>query len=413
MFWFPHGGPTGGMWLITRYRDISWLLKDGSLIKDITRVVPAEKLGPEAEAKGLLSSDPPDHMRLRALVNQAFTPQRIRALEPRITQIAEELLARVRAAGEMEFMAGFAIPLPVIAIAELLGVPAGDRHEFRAWSNALLRGMDGIRANAEIAKKGEEANLALIGYLGTLVAQRRAAPRDDLISALIAAQDGGEQLSEEELVVMCRLLLIAAHETTVNLLGNGLLTLLQHREQWQLLRQQPELLPSAIEGMLRYESPVQRATIRFTTRSLAIAGQTIPAGQQVSAVIGAANRDPAQFPEPDRFDITRQPNRHLAFGLGIHFCLGAPLARTEARIGFGQLLAGFPEMALATSTPPCRMRRAPRSGCRPTKSQPFRPGRTAGFQPARLNGPRPSSPPDLTDRGLPARQMHASCPRSG
>jgi pimeloyl-[acyl-carrier protein] synthase len=351
VFWFPHGGPTGGMWLVTRYRDVSSLLKDNSLIKDITRVVPPEKLGREAANKDLLTSDPPDHTRLRALVNQAFTPQRIRALEPRITQIAAELLAQVRTAGAMEFMADFAIPLPVIVIAELLGVPAEDQHAFRAWSNDVMRSIDGIRANEEIAKKGEEAGLALAGYFGTLVAQRRAAPRDDLLSALIAAQDGGEQLSAEELVGMCQLLLIAGHETTVNLLGNGLLTLLQHREQWQLLQQHPELLPGAIEEMLRYESPVQRATIRFTGRSLAIAGQTLEPGQQVSAVIGAANRDPAHFPDPDRFDITRQPNRHLAFGLGIHFCLGAPLARTEARIGFGQLLANFPGMALATDTP--------------------------------------------------------------
>lgn len=180
---------------------------------------------------------------------------------------------------------------------------------------------------------------------------RRAEPRDDLISALAAARDGDDRLSEEELIGMCQLLLIAGHETTVNLLGNGLYLLLSHREQWELLLRHPELLESAVEEMLRYESPVQRATARFAAVPVEIAGQTVPNGQQVSAVIAAANRDPAHFAEPDRFDITRQPNHHLAFGRGIHFCLGAPLARAEARIAFGQLLAGFPTLELVSDVP--------------------------------------------------------------
>jgi cytochrome P450 len=351
VFWLPHGGPTGGMWLVTRYEDVAFLLKDSHTTKEIRRVVPPEKLGPQAENPDLLTSDPPDHTRLRALVNLAFTPKRIRQLEPRIAALAAELLAQVRDAGAMEFMADFAVPLPIIVIAELLGVPPEDRAEFRVWTNNMMRGLDAISASAEIAKKAEEAGLALASYFAALFTERRAQPQDDLISGLIAARDGSDQLSEEELLGMCQLLLIAGHETTVNLLGNGLLTLLRHRQQWELLQQEPGLLDSAIEEMLRYESPVQRSTLRFTTEPLTVAGQTIATGQQVSAVIGAANRDPAQFPAPDRFDIRRQPNRHLAFGRGIHFCLGAPLARTEARIAFSQLLDNFPGMELATDTP--------------------------------------------------------------
>lgn len=247
----------------------------------------------------------------------------------------------------MDFMADFAVPFPIIVIAELLGVPAEDRREFRAWSNALVRGIDAFGQNPEVVRQGQEADQALANYFDELIAQRRAKLRNDLISALIAAHDGNDRLSEEELIGMCQLLLIASHETTVNLLGNGLYLLLRHREQWELLLRRPELLESAIEEMLRYESPVQRGTARFAVAPpLEIAGQTVPAGQQVSAVIAAANRAPAHFAEPDRFDIIRQPNHHLAFGRGVHFCLGAPLARAEARIAFGQLLAGFPTLEL-------------------------------------------------------------------
>jgi pimeloyl-[acyl-carrier protein] synthase len=312
--------------------------------------VPPEKLPPQPISRDLLGSDPPDHTRLRALVNLAFTPKRIRELKPRIAQIARNLLDQARPKDQMEFMAEFAVPLPIIVIAELLGVPPTDRREFRVWSNDLVRGIDAMGRNPDAAQKGQEAGLALANYFGKLFRQRRAQPQNDLMSALIAARDGQDTLSEEELIGMCQLLLIAGHETTVNLLGNGLLTLLRHPDQLTLLRRQPDLMESAIEEMLRFESPVQRGTTRFTIASLEIAGQTIAAGHQVSTVIGAANRDPAPFPDPDRFDITRQPNHHLAFGRGIHFCLGAPLARAEARIAFSQLLNDYLNLELATDT---------------------------------------------------------------
>jgi pimeloyl-[acyl-carrier protein] synthase len=243
------------------------------------------------------------------------------------------------------------LPLPVIVIAELLGVPPEDHHTFHAWSNQMVTGFDAVRRSEEHVKQTQEATLALGQYFADLIRRRRQQPRDDLISALTLARDAQDRLTEDELLAMCMLLLIAGHETTVNLLGNGLLTLLRHPTQLALLKNHPERLLSAVEEMLRFESPVQRATFRFTAETFEIGGRTLDKGQQVSAVLGAANRDPTQFPQPDTFDITRQPNRHLAFGLGIHFCLGAPLARTEARIGFARLLEQLPNLQLVSQTP--------------------------------------------------------------
>lgn len=348
-FWLAHGGPRKGMWLITRHADVAFLLKEAYTTKDVSRFTPPEQLSPFDH--NMLSKDPPDHTRLRALATQAFTPGRIRDLEPRIAQIVDELLAKVRAQGGMEFMADFALPLPVIVIAELLGVPPEERDTFHAWSNQMVTGVDAVRTNATKVQQSEEAGLALGQYFAELVRRRRAQPKEDLISALTQVRDVQDRLTENELLAMCMLLLIAGHETTVNLLGNGLLTLLRHPAQRALLQRQPDLLPSAIEEMLRFESPVQRATFRLTTDAITIGGATIEQGQQVSAVIGAANRDPEQFPQPDNFDITRQPNRHLAFGLGVHFCLGAPLARTEARLGFARLLEQLPNLRLVNPTP--------------------------------------------------------------
>src|SRR3990172_3690217 len=215
----------------------------------------------------------------------------------------------------------------------------------------MVTGVDAVRASEANRQQSQEATLALGQYFVDLVRRRREQPRDDLISALTTARDAQDRLTEDELLAMCMLLLIAGHETTVNLLGNGLLTLLGHPAQLTLLKNRPELLPSAVEEMLRFESPVQRATFRLTPEPFEIGTTTLEKGQQVSAVIGAANRDPDPFLQPDTFDITRQPNRHLAFGLGIHFCLGAPLARVEARIGFARLLEQLPNLQLVSQTP--------------------------------------------------------------
>ncbi len=347
--WLAHGGPTGGMWLLTRYEDVAAVLKEARTSKDASRLTPPEQL--TAFDHNMLSKDPPDHTRLRALANLAFTPRRVKDLEPRIAQIVDELIAQARPHGGMEFMADFALPLPVIVIAELLGVPREDQDTFHAWSNQIVTGVDVVRASETSRQLSQEATLALANYFADLIRHRRRQPKDDLVSALIAARDAQDKLSEDELLAMCILLLIAGYETTVNLLGNGLLTLLRHPDQLALLKNDPDCLPTAIEEMLRFESPVQRATFRLTTETVEMGGTPIEKGQQVSAVMGAANRDPNQFPQPDTFDITRQPNRHLAFGLGIHFCLGAPLARAEARIGFARLLEQLPDLRLASSTP--------------------------------------------------------------
>lgn len=348
-FWQAHSGPTGGMWLVTRYQDALMLLKEGHTTKDAMRVKPSAEV--TFFDHTMLSKDAPEHTRLRALASLAFTPARVRDLEPRIAQIVEELIARVQPNGGMDFIADFAISLPAIVIAELLGVPPEDRDKFHDWSEKVARGtVDELRTETA-AKEGDEAGMALAYYFSDLFDLRRRQPAADLVSAFIAARDDQDRLTEIELMAMCMGLLIAGHTTTANLLGNGMLTLLRHPAQLALLQRQPDLMPSAVEEMLRYESPIQRATFRMTKVPVEIGGTMVPEGQQVSAVIGAANRDPEVFAEPESFEITRHPNRHVAFGFGAHFCFGAPLARAQARLGFSRLLERLPNLRLANQTP--------------------------------------------------------------
>jgi pimeloyl-[acyl-carrier protein] synthase len=347
-YWVPFSG-SSGMWLITRYADVAALFKEAHFSNDMSRIAPPEQA--MAFSKTLIFSDPPDHTRVRALVHQAFTPRRVKDLEPRISVIVDELLAQVRPHGAMDFVADFASVLPIIVIAELLGVPPGDRAQFQAWANMIARGSDNLRATYEDRQAYRDAGNQLGRYFQQLLAKRRRQPQDDLLTSLLDARDVQDRLSEEELLQTCSLLLLGGYETTARLLGSGLFTLLSHPDQLALLQQHPTLLPSAIEEMLRFESPVQQAILRITTAPVELAGQQFADGELLSAVIGAANRDPAQFPNPDQFDITRDPNRHLAFGFGIHFCLGAPLARLEARIAFGRLLAQLPALQLAQPAP--------------------------------------------------------------
>jgi cytochrome P450 len=349
VFWLPHANAPGGMWCIARYDDIAFVLREAPIFKDTSRIAPPDTLTPLDRA--MLQRDPPDHTRLRRLASHAFTPRRVHDLMPRIEQISLDLIERIRARGEADFIADYARPLPIIVIAELLGVPFEDHKQFSTWSDQIMAGSDSVLGGEEAARQSHQAMASLVDYFTTLIRQRRHSPRDDLISALIAAHDAGDSLSEDELLGMCVLLLIAGHETTVNLIGNGLLTLLRHPDQLNLLRRQPEYLTSAIEEMLRYESPVQRSTPRFAAEPFVIGGEQIEAGQQISLMFGAANRDPAHFSDPDRFDITRQPNPHLGFGMGIHYCLGAPLARIEARVAFTHILERLPAIRLATDTP--------------------------------------------------------------
>lgn len=340
-----------GLWLVTRYADVETVLKDARFKKDAQTLIKKRGGNPPVLPPMMLMVDPPDHARLRNLVSQAFTPAVSRSLETRIRSIVQDLLARVKAKGTLEFIEDFAMPLPVVVIAELLGVPLKDREHFRQWSGEFAAGSDFVAASKEVLERGRVALAALKEYFQQLIAQRRREPKSDLISGLIAARDEEGKLSEEELIGSCILLLIAGHETTMNLLGNGLHALLTFPHETKKLRERPELLESAVEEMLRYDAPLQRSTFRFADESVELAGQTIEFGQQVSAVIGSANRDPKVFSEPDKFDITRQPNRHQSFGRGIHFCLGAPLARLEAKVAFEELLETFPSLDFSGEAP--------------------------------------------------------------
>lgn len=343
----PDGRP---LWLITRYEDVVAALKNPHLIKNGRSVMSTEqqeKYGNppksiELFSYNMLSVDPPDHTRLRTLVQKAFTPRRIEQLRPRIQEIANTLLDEVQPQGQMDFINDYAFPLPIIVIAELLGVPAEDREELRKWSNAAVEAESTEDRFAILAPAMD----AFVEYLAKMFASRREHPQDDLITALIEAEEAGDKLSEDELYAMVILLLIAGHETTVNLIGNGMLALLTNPEQMQLLKGQPSLIHSAIEEFLRYDGPVETSTARFASEDVTIGDQTIPRGEQVMVVIGSADRDEQRFDAADTLDITRTDNRHIAFGHGIHFCLGAPLARLEGEIAINTVLQRLPDIRL-------------------------------------------------------------------
>jgi cytochrome P450 len=293
----------------------------------------------------MLGLDPPDHTRLRGLVAKAFTPRRVEALRPRVQRIADELLDEVAGRDVVDLIDALAFPLPIIVICELLGVPATDRANFREWTAILTVPI----ASREMVARRRAAAIAFNDYLLGVFADRRRAPRDDLISALLAARDGAARLSERELLNTITLLLVAGHDTTVNLIGNGVLALLSAPGQRKLLTDGPELLPGAIEELLRYDGPVERASQRIALEDMEIAGTHVPKGAWVHVSLGAADRDPEAFADPDALDLTRTDNRHVAFGHGPHYCLGAPLARLEGRVAIGTLLARFPGLALATA----------------------------------------------------------------
>ncbi|HEX2568254.1 MAG TPA: cytochrome P450 [Polyangia bacterium] len=347
-----------GAWLVTSHSACSSVLRSKHFGKEGQKVLPPEKLAlipqesmelVERRRNNMLFRDPPDHTRLRGLVSQAFTPRTIEGLRPHIGEIAEHLLAQAKARGQMDLISDFAFPLPIIVIAELLGVPPEERDRFKAWSNQLIVGLSPLAQKEDFVQVGK-AIRELDDYLGGVIEERRRAPRQDLISELIQAQEAGDQLSQDEMVATCRLLLTAGHETTVNLIGNGMLALLRHPEEWARLGSDPSLLPGAIEELLRYDSPVQM-TIRFTFEDTELGGQAVKRGDLVMLLTGAANHDPEQYAEPGRLDIGRKnAHTHLAFGSGIHYCLGAPLARLEGQIAIGALLRHMPGLQVATET---------------------------------------------------------------
>ena len=336
-------------WLLTRYDDSIALLKDGRFTKNLEtkaqlRAENDDAMAGAAQAinKHMLMVDPPDHTRLRTLVHKAFTPRMIDNLAPRIQQIADDLIDKVQAQGTMELIEDFALPLPIIVIAELLGVPLEDRARFRDWSNVIV--FEGLGGDQE---RVATATLEFIMYFHEMFDQRRASPQDDLITGLVRVEEDGNTLDPQELISMVFLLLVAGHETTVNLIANGILSLLKHPAQLQRLKDNPALIRPAIEEMLRYEGPVGTSTMRWALEDLEIRGQKIARGEMVMTSLLSANRDPAEFTDPDTFDITRDPNRHIAFGHGIHYCLGAPLARLEGSLAINTLLRRLPDLQLA------------------------------------------------------------------
>jgi pimeloyl-[acyl-carrier protein] synthase len=353
-----HRSPLG-FWVLTRHADVLAVLRDPRMSRDPRRSERVAQLRASAEVDELLAAeeaapsmlfvDPPDHTRLRTLVNKAFTPAAVERLRPRVEELVAGLLDEAAGTGAMDVVEGLAYPLPVTVICELFGVPEADRDRFRAWSRGLVHLLDPLVAS-DALERALRARQALRGYLGGLIAERRAHPAGDLLTALIAAEDQGHQLTEAELVSMCVLLLVAGHETTVNLIANGMLALLRDPEARARLQADPALARGAVEELLRYDSPVQ-FTSRHALEDLDVGGRRVRAGETVVAVLGAANRDPAQFPDPDRLDLARAPNRHLAFGGGIHFCLGAPLARMEAAVAIPAMLARLPGLALGPAPP--------------------------------------------------------------
>ncbi|MEM8531442.1 MAG: cytochrome P450 [Chloroflexota bacterium] len=335
-------------WLITRYEDAAYVLKDSVFSIDRSLFMSPEQRGQMMEPidqqlisdYSMLGFDPPEHTRLRTLVHKVFTPRMIEGLQGRIDKISHQLLDDIEPHKQIDLIDDFAFPLPIIIICEILGIPDADRQQFRKWSN-LIVGATPLDAATVHTQKSD-----FIEYLEQLFIQRRQHPEDDLVSKLIAVEEEGNKLSQQELYAMVIVLLVAGHETTVNLIGNGVLALLQFPDQRAKLQQHPELIESAIEEMLRYGSPVDVGIRRWAKEPLQLHNTTINTGDLVNVSLASANRDPQHFDNPDLFDIERKNNRHLAFGQGIHYCLGAPLGRLEGQIAINILLQRLPDLQL-------------------------------------------------------------------
>lgn len=344
--------PRSGVWLLSDYESVRRALDDSDTFASDTG-----STGAHPAPAWLVFTDPPRHTKLRNIISKAFTPRMIAAWEPRIRELSRELLDRSVVRGEMDLAADYSVPLPMRIIAEMFGIPAADWPRYTRWSAAILklshtvRGMSPGQESAQAAGGDFYAVTAeMRDYLPHLIEQRRTDPKDDLLSRLLAAEVDGERLSPDDLLRFFQLLIVGGQETTTNLINNAILCLFDNRDELARLRGQPELLPSAIEEVLRYRSPFQ-LVFRGTRREVEMHGQVIPAGQLLFLMLGSANRDPKQFQDPDRFDIMREPNSHLAFGHGIHFCLGAPLSRLEARIALTDILQRLPNLEPASDEP--------------------------------------------------------------
>jgi cytochrome P450 len=322
-----------GLWLVFGYNDCSEILRD---TQSWSAAPPAAPPGTEMPAPSMLSSDPPRHTRLRGLVSQAFTPRMVELLEPRLREIADELLDPIVSTGRADIVEALAYPLPVIVIAEILGVPPEDRDRFKRWSDEVVS-LLGTGLGGESRELPMETFEAMRDYFTAMCDERRVRPRNDLISGLVAAEVDGSRLSGDEMLQMLILLLVAGNETTTNLIGNAIIEFMNYPAQLQRVVEDPALIPTAIEEVMRYCSPVQ-ATARRPRHEMQIGGETIETGQTAVVWLASANRDPQVFADPDTFDVGRTPNRHLGFGLGVHFCLGAPLARLEAKVALEEFL---------------------------------------------------------------------------
>lgn len=369
----PLGGAGSTGYLITHHEDAKRALTDLRLAKAPTaNILPPAMVKPGL-GKNMLNFDGAEHSRLRRLASLEFTPRRIEALRPRIQEISDSLIDTMRGKDSADLIDDYAFPLPFQVICELIGVPVVDRDDFRGWSNILL---DEFGARSEESVKASDSMLA---YVQDLLVRKRSAPDDALLSGLIQASDAGDRLDEDELTSLVFLLLVAGHETTVNLIGNAMELLLRHPDRLSALRAQPELIPVAIEEVLRFESPVKTATLRIAVEEITVGDTTIPAGSVVFIGLMSANRDDNVFADPDAFDFARtDAGQHLAFGHGVHFCLGAPLARMEGKIALEGLLSAFPQIALGV----------------PDEALEWRPGlllRGLSHLPVRLTQPTPAA----------------------
>jgi cytochrome P450 len=349
-----HPGAMGGL-VLTRHADCLHVLRHPAASSDERKgsvfqaMAEAGEIDQElADNRPFLFLDPPDHTRLRRLVSKAFTPRTIERLRPRVQALVDELLDAAVPSGALELIEELAYPLPVQVISELLGVPPEDHETFKGWSRDLARGLDpDFILPPEVVERRDAAIAAFSEYFLGLIAERRRAPSDDLLSALVAAEDEGDRLTEQELLSTCTLLLVAGHETTVNLIANGTLALLRHPDELRRLQDEPSLARSAVDEVLRYDAPVQM-TGRVALEDIELDGATLQQGEFALLLLASANRDPAAFAEPDTLDIGRTDNHHLAFGFGTHFCLGAPLARLEGEVALGTLVRRCPDLALAS-----------------------------------------------------------------
>lgn len=354
----------GRVWLVSRYEDVLKGLRHPALSSDLSKRRAGGSRLPTRWLPGIVTTlqrsmvttDDPDHRRLRDLVHLAFTPRVVEGMAQRIEEISAGLLDRMASKHRVDLIADYALPLPLDVISNMLGVPQEERLRFHRWSAGFLE--IGSLANPLAMLMQVPSGMRLMRFFEKLIAERRRSPKDDLISGLVQAEAAGDRLSQQEVLSMIILLLLAGHETTVNLVANGVLALLEHPDQLERLRAQPDLIGTAVEEMLRYGNPVEHGNVRVALDDIEVAGRRIPKGSIVVLLLASANRDESIFDRPECFDVARDPNKHLAFGFGIHYCLGAPLSRLEGQIAVRQIVSRFPHMRLATNPDQLRWRTA-------------------------------------------------------